>query len=130
MNADYTDSEWASFPPTHGSHPSSCQSSSVTVPWGEAAATQAQANTTCALNILVTECRKDKTPWWKKMRIHKTEVISEIEVCNMIEKEFPAMALQFILWMDENIDNLSKNQEEMKSYIAKTKISWKVSILD
>lgn len=39
----------------------------------------------------------------------------------MSEKEFRIMVLQFIKWMEEKIDNLSKNQEEMKTDIAAIK---------
>ncbi|KAK1330679.1 hypothetical protein QTO34_010879 [Cnephaeus nilssonii] len=44
--------------------------------------------------------------------------ISETEACNMTEKEFRVMVVEFIHRMDEKINNLCKNQEEMKSDIA------------
>ncbi|KAK1346723.1 hypothetical protein QTO34_000583 [Cnephaeus nilssonii] len=44
--------------------------------------------------------------------------ISETEACNMTEKEFRIMVVEFIHQMDEKINNLCKNQEEMKSDIA------------
>ncbi|KAK1336724.1 hypothetical protein QTO34_002759 [Cnephaeus nilssonii] len=47
--------------------------------------------------------------------------ISENEACNMTEKEFRVMVMEFIHRMDEKINNLCKNQEEMKSDIATIK---------
>ncbi|KAK1335287.1 hypothetical protein QTO34_004872 [Cnephaeus nilssonii] len=47
--------------------------------------------------------------------------ISETEACNMTEKEFRVMVVEFIQRMDEKINNLCKNQEEMKSDIATIK---------
>ncbi|KAK1336335.1 hypothetical protein QTO34_004141 [Cnephaeus nilssonii] len=47
--------------------------------------------------------------------------ISETEACNMTEKEFRVMVVEFIHRMDEKINNLCKNQEEMKSDIATIK---------
>ncbi|KAK1343881.1 hypothetical protein QTO34_014436 [Cnephaeus nilssonii] len=47
--------------------------------------------------------------------------ISETEACNMTEKEFRVMVMEFIHRMDEKINNLCKNQEEMKSDIATIK---------
>ncbi|KAK1338661.1 hypothetical protein QTO34_019316 [Cnephaeus nilssonii] len=47
--------------------------------------------------------------------------ISETEACNMTEKEFRVMVMEFIHWMDEKINNLCKNQEEIKSDIATIK---------
>ncbi|KAK1346821.1 hypothetical protein QTO34_000681 [Cnephaeus nilssonii] len=47
--------------------------------------------------------------------------ISESEACNMTEKEFRVMVMEFIHRMDEKINNLCKNQEEMKSDIATIK---------
>ncbi|KAK1335249.1 hypothetical protein QTO34_004833 [Cnephaeus nilssonii] len=47
--------------------------------------------------------------------------ISEAEACNMTEKEFRVMVVEFIQRMDEKINNLCKNQEEMKSDIATIK---------
>ncbi|KAK1342595.1 hypothetical protein QTO34_015361 [Cnephaeus nilssonii] len=44
--------------------------------------------------------------------------ISETEACNMTEKEFRVMVVEFIHRMNEKINNLCKNQEEMKSDIA------------
>ncbi|KAK1346554.1 LOW QUALITY PROTEIN: hypothetical protein QTO34_000411 [Cnephaeus nilssonii] len=41
--------------------------------------------------------------------------ISETEACNMTEKEFRVMVVEFIHRMDEKINNLCKNQEEMES---------------
>ncbi|KAK1346903.1 hypothetical protein QTO34_000763, partial [Cnephaeus nilssonii] len=40
--------------------------------------------------------------------------ISETEACNMTKKEFRVMVVEFIHQMDEKINNLCKNQEEMK----------------
>ncbi|KAK1334494.1 hypothetical protein QTO34_005500 [Cnephaeus nilssonii] len=47
--------------------------------------------------------------------------ISENEACNMTEKEFRVMVMEFIHRMDEKINNLCKNQEEIKSDIATIK---------
>nr|KAF6369254.1 hypothetical protein mMyoMyo1_010632 [Myotis myotis] len=47
--------------------------------------------------------------------------INEVEACNMTEKEFRIMVVQFIHRMDGKINNLCKNQEEMKSDIATIK---------
>jgi len=47
--------------------------------------------------------------------------INETEACNMTEKEFRVMVMEFIHRMDEKINNLCKNQEEMKSDIATIK---------
>ncbi|KAK1346503.1 hypothetical protein QTO34_000359 [Cnephaeus nilssonii] len=47
--------------------------------------------------------------------------ISETEACNMTEKEFRVMVMEFIHRMDDKINNLCKNQEEMKSDIATIK---------
>ncbi|KAK1337401.1 hypothetical protein QTO34_002027 [Cnephaeus nilssonii] len=47
--------------------------------------------------------------------------ISETEACNMTEKEFRVMVVEFIQRMDEKINNLCRNQEEMKSDIATIK---------
>ncbi|KAK1336336.1 hypothetical protein QTO34_004142 [Cnephaeus nilssonii] len=47
--------------------------------------------------------------------------INENEACNMTEKEFRVMVMEFIHRMDEKINNLCKNQEEMKSDIATIK---------
>ncbi|KAK1346576.1 hypothetical protein QTO34_000433 [Cnephaeus nilssonii] len=47
--------------------------------------------------------------------------ISETEGGNMTKKEFTVMVVEFIHRMDEKINNLCKNQEEMKSDIATIK---------
>nr|KAF6360038.1 hypothetical protein mMyoMyo1_010996 [Myotis myotis] len=47
--------------------------------------------------------------------------LNEIETCNMSEKEFRVMVIEFINQMDEKINNLYKNREELKNGIATIK---------
>ncbi|KAK1327427.1 hypothetical protein QTO34_014141 [Cnephaeus nilssonii] len=57
----------------------------------------------------------------KESVVSPRKEISETEACNMTEKEFRVMVMEFIHRMDEKINNLCKNQEEMKSDIATIK---------
>ena len=60
---------------------------------------------------------------WKDNEESPRKDIKEVEACKMTEKEFRIMVVQFIHQMDEKINNLCKNQKEMKNDIAKIKNS-------
>ncbi|KAK1337032.1 hypothetical protein QTO34_003077 [Cnephaeus nilssonii] len=66
------------------------------------------------VTVMVWDVRKENVESPRKE-------ISETEACNMTEKEFRVMVMEFIQRMDEKINNLCKNQEEMKSDIATIK---------